>query len=92
VVCYSSFPHFPDKARALSELHRVMRKGGRLLVGHTSSRQKINRTHRRLPLVSNDLLPTERQMWLLLANAGFCEIRIEDGSDSYLASATRSEF
>ncbi len=92
VVCYSSFPHFPDKPQALSEIHRVMRRGGRLLICHTSSRKDINRTHRKIPSVNNDLLPTEKQMRRILAAAGFCEISIEDGSESYLASATRSEF
>ncbi len=92
VVCYSSFPHFPDKPQALSEIHRVMRKGGRLLICHTSSRHAINQTHRKLPAVNHDLLPSERQMRRLLAAAGFCEISIEDSRDSYLASATRSEF
>jgi ubiquinone/menaquinone biosynthesis C-methylase UbiE len=92
VVCYSSFPHFPDKPQALSEIHRVMRAGARLLICHTSSRHHINQTHRNIPAVNNDLLPTEKQMRRMLAAAGFCEISIEDGRESYLASATRSEF
>jgi ubiquinone/menaquinone biosynthesis C-methylase UbiE len=92
VVCYSSFPHFPDKPRALSEIHRVMRNGGRLLICHTSSRQGINQTHRKIPAVNDHLLPTEKSMRRLLAAAGFSEVSIEDRHDSYLAVAARSEF
>jgi len=92
VVCYSSFPHFPDKPQALSEMHRVMRTGSRLHVCHTSSRKAINRRHRSIPSVRNDVIPTEKQMRRLLAQAGFCEISVEDSGDSYLASAMRSEF
>ncbi len=33
VVCYSSFPHFQNKPRALAEIKRVLKKGGRLF-GH----------------------------------------------------------
>jgi ubiquinone/menaquinone biosynthesis C-methylase UbiE len=91
VVCYSSFPHFPDKVRALFEIHRVTRTGGRLLICHTSSRHSINQTHRKIPAVNKDLLPTDRLMHSMLATAGFGEVKIEDTGDSYLASATRSE-
>ena len=29
VVCYSSFPHFRNKVKAITEINRVMKKGGR---------------------------------------------------------------
>ena len=91
-ICYSSFPHFPNKPSALAEVHRVMKTGGRLHVCHTSSREGINQRHRGMPSVRDDLIPTEKQMRRMLAESGFGEISIEDGGDSYLASATRSEF
>ena len=88
VVCYSSFPHFPDKAGVLVGIREAMRSGGRLLISHTSSRAHINRTHRGIPSVKDDLLPDEAEMRHLLEMAGFCDISIEDNEDSYLAVAT----
>lgn len=36
-VCYASFPHFHNKPVALKELSRVIKRGGRLFICHTSS-------------------------------------------------------
>jgi ubiquinone/menaquinone biosynthesis C-methylase UbiE len=32
VTCANSFHHYPDQARAIGEMHRVLRPGGRLMV------------------------------------------------------------
>jgi ubiquinone/menaquinone biosynthesis C-methylase UbiE len=89
VVCYSSFPHFQDKPGALNEINRVLKKGGRLLICHTSSRLTINDIHRRIPQVQNDLIPDEAEMRQLLSAAGFTEIDVGDNDDNYLTSATK---
>jgi ubiquinone/menaquinone biosynthesis C-methylase UbiE len=89
VVCYSSFPHFQDKLRVLSEINRLLKKGGRLFICHTSSRLMINEVHHQIPEVENDLIPDEDEMRQLLTAAGFDEISIGDGGDNYLASATK---
>ncbi|MFC1964638.1 class I SAM-dependent methyltransferase [Chloroflexota bacterium] len=91
VVCYSSFPHFQDKPRALAEMNRVARNGGKLFICHTSSRDKINQIHRQTPVVQNDTIPDEDEMRRLLSVAGFTDIEIEDSSESYLASARKPE-
>jgi len=89
VVCYSSFPHFQDKPGALVEIKRVMKDGGRLVICHTSGRAHINEVHSQIPVVENDVLPDSIGMLLLLKAIGFTEIKVEDNSDSYLASAMR---
>ncbi len=89
VICYSSFPHFQDKPGALREMGRVMKNGGRLVICHTSSRAHINEIHSQLPDVTNDLLPDVSDIHLMLSKAGFDEIKIEDGNESYLASAVK---
>jgi len=90
VLCYSSFPHFPDKSRALAEMNRVIKRGGRLLICHTSSRARINERHRQISAVENDILPDEGEMQSLLSSTGFVNIKIDD-SESYLASARKPD-
>jgi len=89
VVCYSSFPHFQDKLGVLTEIKRVIKSGGRLLVCHTSSRATINEIHRQIPAVENDFLPGGDEMESMLSAAGFTAIKVGDNSDSYLASARK---
>lgn len=88
IVCYSSFPHFQDKPRALAEINRVIKSGGRLLICHTSSRARVNEIHRQIPAVENDIIPDEVEMQIILLRAGFIEVEIDD-SESYLASARK---
>jgi len=88
IVCYSSLPHFQDKSRALAEMNRVIKRGGRLLICHTSSRTSVNEIHRQIPAVENDIIPDEGEMQMILLRAGFTEIKIDD-SESYLASARK---
>jgi ubiquinone/menaquinone biosynthesis C-methylase UbiE len=85
VVCYSSFPHFQDKHKALTEIRRVMKPGGRVFVCHTSSRDHINGMHSTLPGVENDLLPAPDEMRMLYSNAGLTVVKIEEDAESYLA-------
>jgi len=89
VICYSSFPHFQDKPKALAEIYQVIKKGGRLFICHTSSRTAINEIHRQITVVQNDTIPDAGEMKSLLSAAGFTEIIVEDGTDSYLASARK---
>ena len=89
IVCYSSFPHFQDKPRALAEMNRVTKSGGKLFICHTSSRAMINQIHRQLPVVQNDIIPDEDEMRILLSMAGFTDIEIDDNSENYLASARK---
>ena len=91
VVCYSSFPHFHNKAKALTEIYRVTRSGGYLFICHTSSRDAVNEIHGSIPEVENDLIPDANEMRIMLAKAGFIDIRIEDYRESYLCCARKPE-
>ncbi len=90
VVCYSCFPHFLDKPRAMAEMARVLRNGGRLAICHTASRQEINELHKSIGnTVSNDTIPDEAAMQKLLAASGLKPIEIRDESHRYLVIATK---
>lgn len=89
VVCYSSFPHFQDKPRALAEIYRVIKSGGKLVICHTSSRATINEIHTDIPSVAHDTIPERSQMQAILTEAGFSEIKIADRRTSYLVNARK---
>jgi ubiquinone/menaquinone biosynthesis C-methylase UbiE len=88
-ICYSSFPHFQDKPKALQEMNRVLKEGGRLIICHTSDRDEINRLHRQIPAVANDIIPAEGELKTMLKRAGFINIRINNDAASYLATAQK---
>jgi ubiquinone/menaquinone biosynthesis C-methylase UbiE len=90
VVCYSVYPHFQDKPKALKEIYRLLKKGGRLFICHTSSRQAINDVHRNTPEVCDHIFPENSETQYMLAEAGFEDINIYDGAEDYLVSVRKS--
>lgn len=89
VVCYSSFPHFQDKSKALMEIYRVVKNGGRLYICHTSCRKAINGLHNGIPEVAQDVIPEDWAMRAMLSAAGFVDIEIEDNHENYLCQALK---
>ena len=89
VVCYSTFPHFHDKPRALENIHSFLKPGGWLYICHTASRETINNIHRNIPGFEDHLLPERSEMAVLIKDAGFKEFEIDEESDSYLLSAKK---
>jgi ubiquinone/menaquinone biosynthesis C-methylase UbiE len=90
VICYSCFPHFPDKLKALAEMSRVLRNRGRLAICHTASRQAINELHKSVGnVVENDTIPDEAIMRKLFAASGLKPIEVRDEYHRYLAIAAK---
>ncbi|WP_018963672.1 class I SAM-dependent methyltransferase [Coprothermobacter platensis] len=48
VICYSSFPHFPDKEGSIRKMAKLLKKGGKLAILHSESREHINTMHRNM--------------------------------------------
>ncbi|MBN2536429.1 MAG: class I SAM-dependent methyltransferase [Spirochaetales bacterium] len=90
VICYSSFPHFQDKEKALKEIHRILKDNGTLFICHSSGREFINKIHSEIPEVHNDLLPTKTEINTMLHKAGFREIIIIDNEEKYMVKGKKS--
>lgn len=45
IIGYSVFPHLPDKEKVLQKMREGLNAGGRLLIFHSASREKINSIH-----------------------------------------------
>ena len=90
VICYSCFPHFPDKIKALAEMARVLRSKGRLVICHTASRHEINELHKSIgDVIGNDTIPDEAIMRRMLSKSGLNTIEVRDEAYRYFAIAAK---
>jgi ubiquinone/menaquinone biosynthesis C-methylase UbiE len=90
VICFSIFPHILHPQKALSEIRRVLRPGGRLLILHTSGSHDLNRFHASLnSVVCYDKLPPAEGMVPLIRKSGLMERLIEEREDLYWVEAEK---
>lgn len=83
VVCYSCFPHFVNQPLAIEVLSRALSKGGRLVVAHSDSAQKINGVHMSGGVeISNDFLPSMERLRRMMNDSGL-SVCFERDDDSY---------
>jgi len=90
-ICYSVFPHFYDKISALTEMARVLRETGSLVICHTMSRAMINELHQSIGgIVADHALPDEPELRKQARQAGLTITRYEDRAERYLVIAEKS--
>lgn len=90
VVCFNTFPHFVHKNRVIQEISRVLKKYGKLIISHTSTREEVNSFHSTLknsPVIK-DFLPEDRFLIRLLSKNKFSDIKVSNQS-YYLVSAVK---
>lgn len=89
VVCFAAFPHFYNKQKALQEMARVTRNGGRVLIAHLMSRRQLARHHHASPEVAGHCLPCDGDMERLFSEAGLENIAIQNQPGLYFARGER---
>jgi demethylmenaquinone methyltransferase/2-methoxy-6-polyprenyl-1,4-benzoquinol methylase len=62
VICFSCFPHFHDKEKAMAVLSRILKPRGTFAVSHFNSAEEIKKHHGSCHAVMHDHLPDEAAM------------------------------
>jgi ubiquinone/menaquinone biosynthesis C-methylase UbiE len=90
IICFSAFPHFPNKAKALLEMVRVLKSGGDLSIAHLKSVKELNQFHQHLGgPVAHDLLPHPEKVRSLMMESGLFEIKIINQPGKFLAQGRK---
>ena len=89
VICFSSFPHFRDKAMAARRLARILKPGGVFAVAHFDSSEGINKHHESHHAVRHDRLPDEATMRAMLLAGGLGIDRFIDEPGFYCVVARK---
>jgi ubiquinone/menaquinone biosynthesis C-methylase UbiE len=86
VTCFSSFPHFPNKERALSEMVRVLKPGGSVSIAHLKSIEEIRELHRQVGgAVAQDHLPAPGMLRELMGRTGLQGVDVINQPGTFLA-------
>ncbi len=89
-ICFSCFPHFHDKARALAALSRILKPRGLFVVSHFDSAEGINRHHGSCHAVMHDRLPDEPAMRSLFREEGLAIDAFIDEPGFYCVIASKA--
>jgi len=91
VTCFSAFPHFPDKKKALDEMVRVLKRNGHLFIAHLHSVEEINALHEATGgAVIQDRLPDPEVLRTLLGNSGVCDVSVVNQPGRFLAEGRKN--
>ena len=89
IACILSFHHYPDPAKSLAEMKRVLKNNGHIAIGELSMpvplRNLINLIIRSKLNKSGDVKVYSKQEWqAMLTNAGFINIDFEKTKGFYI--------
>jgi ubiquinone/menaquinone biosynthesis C-methylase UbiE len=91
VTCFSAFPHFPDKGKALGEMVRVLKNHGHVLIAHLHSVEEINRLHEATGgAVHQDRLPAPEALRILMHASGLHTLSMINEPGKFLAKGRKA--
>jgi len=87
IIMYSMFPHFQDQKAAVAHAAELLKKGGRLLIAHSQSRDKINAMHKNM----SRSLPGKEEFEALFKQAGLVLSECADNDEIFYVAADKAE-
>jgi demethylmenaquinone methyltransferase/2-methoxy-6-polyprenyl-1,4-benzoquinol methylase len=92
ITCFGLFPHLEDKVKALNNMYRALKPGGKLIIAHSLSSKELGDHHNNAsPAVMHDLLPERPEMMHLLKSAQFINVYIKDEPGCYLCLSKKPD-
>lgn len=89
-VCFGLFPHLVHKIKALNQLNRVLKSGGKLVIAHALSSEEIKSHHAGMStVIARDVMPKESELKRMLKQTGFSVISIVDKSGCFLCKCKK---
>lgn len=90
ITCFATFAHIADQKKAVYEMGRALKKGGKLFIAHLLGKKELAEHHRLAGgEVEHDTLPEDDEIREMMKNAGLKDIEIIDQPNLYLASAEK---
>lgn len=89
VICFSSFPHFHNKEKAMRVLSSILKPQGVFAICHFDSSEDLKKHHQSCHAVMHDHLPDEAGMRSLIETAGLSIDVFIDEPGFYCIIATK---
>lgn len=91
ITCFGVFPHIEHKEKALKQINRVLKPGGKLIIAHTLSSNRLKSHHMKFSSVAHHVLLEKSEMRRLLNEAGFVDVVIRDEPRCYLCTSRKND-
>ncbi|NFV13039.1 class I SAM-dependent methyltransferase [Clostridium sporogenes] len=85
ITAYSCYPHFKDKDRLADRAYDLLEEGGKLVIAHSESKEKINSRHKDVDhKIKSHILPNIKYTAELMGKHNFKTIYVEDNQEFYI--------
>ncbi|EGY80680.1 class I SAM-dependent methyltransferase [Peptoniphilus indolicus] len=92
VICYSMFPHFEDKKKAIEKLRKYLNENGKLIICHSQSREAINNLHKDSSIVvEKDILPKMEILENYFIGANYKVLKKVDSEEMFVVIAKKMD-
>lgn len=88
IFLYSAYPHFDNKEELFEHLFGLLNKGGKIVIAHSESKEKINSVHAKSSVVKDDILP-KAGITAEIMKPYFSIDKVIDNEDMYYISGVK---
>lgn len=88
IFIYSAYPHFKNKEVLFNHLSDILNVGGKIIIAHSESKEKINHTHSKNHVVKDDILLSAEVTVQMMSKYFHVDLAI-DNEEMYYISAIK---